>query len=145
MNQKIKNAKKKFESGYNCAQSVLYAFLDSNLITKDTALKIATGFGAGYGRMQDVCGAVSGAIMVLGLKHGRGEKEDLKVTNTMYQKTQDFITSFMDKHDSINCKELLNGCDLQTVEGRAEFKERDLFNHTCIKCVETAARILDED
>ena len=145
MNNKVEIAKEKFESGYNCAQSILFSFLDKSKISEDTALKIATGFGAGYGRMQEVCGAVSGAIMALGLKYGRGVKEDKEITITFYQKTQDFITSFIEKHDSIICKELLQGCDLRTDEGRAEFEKKDLFNCTCIKCVETAASILCND
>lgn len=145
MDSRINIAREKFESGYNCAQSVLFAFLDESKISKDVALKIACGFGAGYGRMQEVCGAVSGAIMALGLEYGRGETEENEITEEMFQKTQDFIASFKDKHGSIICRELLNGCDLRTKEGRAEFEEKDLFNNTCIKCVETAVRILKKD
>jgi len=145
MDQRVKIAKEKFESGYNCTQSVLFAFLDNNQISKDAALKIACGFGAGYGRVQEVCGAVSGAIMAMGLEHGRGEYEDNEITGEMYQKTQDFIKSFEKIHGSIICRELLNGCDLRTESGQAEFRDKDLFNKTCLKCVETSARILSED
>ncbi len=144
MTNKIQIAKEKFESGYNCAQSVLFAFIENNQISKDTALKIAIGFGAGYGRMQEVCGTVSGAIMALGLKYGRGENANEEITVNMYQKTQDFIKSFEKIHGSVICRELLNGCDLRTDLGQTEFKEKDLFNRTCVKCVETAARIIEE-
>jgi C_GCAxxG_C_C family probable redox protein len=144
MNDKIKIAKEKFESGYNCAQSVFFACLDDNQISRDTALKIATGFGAGYGRMQEVCGAVSGAIMALGLKYGRGENGENEITSEMYQKTQDFIKSFEEVHGSIICRELLDGCNLRSEQGQAEFKDKDLFNKTCLKCVETAVKILEE-
>ena len=144
MNDKIKIAREKFESGYNCAQSVFFSCLDDNQISRDTALKIATGFGAGYGRMQEVCGAVSGAIMALGLKYGRDENADNEITSEMYQKTQDFIKSFEKIHGSIICRELLNGCDLRTEEGKNEFREKRLLQNTCIKCVETAVKILSE-
>ncbi len=144
MNNKIQIAKEKFESGYNCAQSVLFAFIDKTQVTENAALKIACGFGAGIGRMQEVCGAVSGAIMAMGLKYGRGENEDRNASEEMYQKTQDFIKSFEDIHGSIICRELLNGCDLRTEEGQTEFREKGLLQNTCIKCVETAARILGE-
>ena len=144
MNDKIKIAREKFESGYNCAQSVFFACLDDNQISRDTALKIATGFGAGYGRMQEVCGTVSGAIMAMGLKYGRGENEDRNTTEAMYQKTRDFIKSFEDIHSSIICRELLNGCDLMTEEGQTEFRDQGLLQNTCIKCVETAVKILSE-
>ena len=144
MNDKIKIAIEKFESGYNCAQSVFFACLDDNQISRDTALKIATGFGAGYGRMQEVCGTVSGAIMAMGLKYGRGENEDRNTTEAMYQKTRDFIKSFEKIHGSIICRELLNGCDLMTEEGQTEFRDQGLLQNTCIKCVETAVKILSE-
>lgn len=144
MTNKIQIAKEKFESGYNCAQSVLFAFKENSQISEDIALKIATGFGAGYGRMQEVCGAVSGAIMAMGLKYGRGEQADKEITINMYQRTQDFIKSFEKIHGSIICRELLNGCDLRTDLGQIEFKEKDLFNQTCVRCVETAARIIEE-
>lgn len=145
MTNKIKIAREKFESGYNCSQSVLFVCMDKNQISQDTALKIANGFGAGMGRMQEVCGAVTGAIMVLGLKYGRGENEDRNATEQTYQKTRDFIKSFEDIHDSIICRELLNGCDLRTEEGQTEFMEKGLLENTCVKCVETAVRILENE
>ena len=66
----------KFTSGYNCAQSVLWAFRDEVGLEEDVALKLATGLGAGMGRKQEVCGAVTGGILVLGLRHGRGRADD---------------------------------------------------------------------
>jgi C_GCAxxG_C_C family probable redox protein len=144
MDNRVKIAREKFESGYNCAQSVFFACLDDNQLSRDTALKIATGFGAGYGRMQEVCGAVSGAIMALGLKYGRGENDENEITSEMYQKTQDFIKSFEEVHGSIICRELLDGCNLRSEQGQTEFREKGLLQNTCIKCVETAVRILKE-
>jgi len=144
MNNRVKISKEMFENGYNCAQSVFFASLDKNQISEDAALKIATGFGAGMGRMQEVCGAVSGAIMAIGLKYGRGKNEDKNVSEAMYEKTRDLINSFEETHGSIICRELLEGCDLRTREGQKEFVDKDLFNKTCIKCVETAVKILKD-
>ena len=144
MDNRVKIAKEKFESGYNCAQSVLFALADNNQISNDIALKIATGFGAGYGRMQEVCGAVSGAIMAMGLKYGRGENENKEITMDMYQKTQDFIEFFKKIHGSIICRELLNGYDLRSEKGQNEYREQELFQKTCLKCVETAVKIIEE-
>jgi hypothetical protein len=69
-------AVEKFLAGYNCAQAVLYAFCDDLCLDKDAALKLACGLGAGMARRQEVCGAISGGIIALGLKHGRGEGQD---------------------------------------------------------------------
>ena len=144
MDNRVKFAKEKFLSGYNCAQSVFFACLDEKQISKDAALKIATGFGAGLGRMQEVCGAVSGAIMAVGLKCGRGEGEDKNASEVTYQKTRDLIKAFKEIHGSILCRELLNGCNLRTEEGQTEFRDQGLLQKTCIKCVETAVRLLEE-
>ena len=74
MSNRTNIAVDKFLSGYNCAQSVLYAFREEIGLGDDMALKIACGLGAGMGRKQEVCGAVTGGILVLGLRHGRGPR-----------------------------------------------------------------------
>ena len=73
MNNRTEMAVSKFSEGYNCAQSVLYSFCDDIHLDKNTALKMACGFGAGMGRKEEVCGAVTGGIIVIGAKYGRGE------------------------------------------------------------------------
>ena len=73
MTTKSDVAVEKFLAGYNCAQAVLFSFCDDLVFDKNTALKLACGFGAGMGRRQEVCGAIIGGIIALGLKHGRGE------------------------------------------------------------------------
>ena len=65
-----------FRNGFNCAQSVLASYKDKININEDDLLKISCAFGAGMGRMQETCGAVSGAYMVLGLKYGKYKKDD---------------------------------------------------------------------
>ena len=66
---RVEQAVSKFAEGYNCAQSVLFSFCDDLGMDKDKALKIACGFGAGMGRKEEVCGAVTGGIMVIGAKY----------------------------------------------------------------------------
>lgn len=131
-------AEEKFLAGYNCAQAVLHSTAEDLGIDKNTALKIACGFGAGYGRAQEVCGAVSGAVMAIGLKHGRGEGEEKSRTEDTYRRTREFIAHFKQRHGSIQCRELID-CDLQTPEGQQSFKDRDLLHTTCARCVRTAA------
>ena len=131
-------AEEKFLASYNCAQAVLYSTSEDLGIDKDTTLKIACGFGAGYGRAQEVCGAVSGAVMAIGLKHGRGEGEEKSRTEDTYRRTREFIAHFKQRHGSIQCRDLI-GCDLQTPGGQQAFKDRDLLHTTCAQCVRTAA------
>ena len=69
MGTKNETAIQKFTSGYNCAQAILYSFKDEINIDGDTALKMACGFGAGMGRKGEVCGAVTGGIIVIGAKY----------------------------------------------------------------------------
>ncbi|NLJ10858.1 MAG: C_GCAxxG_C_C family protein [Treponema sp.] len=130
--------------GYNCAQSVVYAFCDDLHIDKEMAMKAATGFGAGMGRKEEVCGAVSGAIMVIGMKYGRAENQDRSLTEQTYQKTHALMDRFREKQGSFICRNLLNGCDLSTEEGRKEFKEKNLIENVCKPCVINAVEILKD-
>ena len=136
-------ASEKFLSGYNCAQSVLWAFAPRLNLDPDTALRVACGFGAGMGRRQEVCGAVTGGIMALGLKHGRGESQDRAATEETYAKTQELMRRFEAAHGTCSCRQLLGGCDLTTEEGQKAFKERDLHRLTCMPCVQAVAAIVD--
>jgi C_GCAxxG_C_C family probable redox protein len=135
-----KIAEEKFRSGYNCSQSVLFSFTDKLDLDKDTALKISNGFGGGMGRQQEVCGAVSGAIMVLGLLYGRGENDGPEEQETTYSKVRELIDCFKEEFGSVNCKELLSGCVLMTAEGQKQFKERGL-KERCCNYVRRAAEI----
>lgn len=144
MKTPVETASEKFLSGYNCAQSVLWTFAQRFNLDADTALKIACGFGAGIGRRQEVCGAVTGGIMALGLKYGRGEAQDPTATEQSYAKTQELMHRFEAVHGTCNCLNLLNGCDLNTEAGRAQFKDQDLKRTTCVPCVRTAADILED-
>ncbi|MBI5032627.1 MAG: C_GCAxxG_C_C family protein [Chloroflexi bacterium] len=134
----------KFLDGYNCAQSVVYAYSDDLGLDKDAALRIACGFGAGMGRKQDVCGAVSGGIFVLGLVHGRGEQDDRAATELTYAKTRELIEKFQQRNGNLTCRRLLNGCELTKAEGQKTFKENDLLNRVCRPCVESVIQILEQ-
>ena len=146
MKTKNEVAMEKFVAGYNCAQSVLYAFgPERDWMAR--LLKLATGLGAGMGRRGEVCGAVTGGILALGLKYGRGSRQERPATEDTYQKTLDLMAQFEQRHGSCLCRVLLDGCDLRTVEGQRYFKEHDLLHKTCMGCVqsvvETLAQIVD--
>ena len=142
--QKSKIATEKFMEGYNCAQSVFYAFCDNLNFDKNTALKLSCGFGAGMGRKEEVCGAVTGGIMVIGLKYGRGENDDTSLMEQTYKKTRALIDSFTDRHGSYICRNLLDGCELTSPEGREEYKNKELRSKVCKPCVESVVQIVEE-
>ena len=85
----------KFSEGYNCAQSVFYSFCDILRFDKDLALKMVCGFGAGMSRKEEVCGAVTGGIVVIGTKYGRGEKDDRSATEFTYKKQESLWISLL--------------------------------------------------
>ena len=143
MKNRTEIAVSKFSEGYNCAQSVFYSFCDTLQFDKNTALKIACGFGAGMGRKEEVCGAVSGGIMVIGAKYGRGERDDRTATELTYRKTRELMDRFEKKHGTFICRKLLNGCELTTEEGQKHFKEHNLSDTICQPCVQSVVEILD--
>jgi C_GCAxxG_C_C family probable redox protein len=95
------------------------------------------------GRKEEVCGAVSGGIMVIGAKYGRGENEDRKVTDNTYIKIRELMHKFSEKHGTYICRKLLNGCELTTEEGQKIFKENDYFNKVCKPCVRSVVEIIE--
>jgi len=144
MKTKSEAAVEKFLAGYNCAQSVLYAFGPELGLDGEIALKVATGLGAGMARRGEVCGAVTGGILALGLKYGRGGRQGRSATEETYQKTQELMARFEERHGSCSCRVLLEGCDLKTAEGQRHFKEQDLLHKTCVGCVQSVVEILTQ-
>ena len=137
-------ARSYFMSGCNCSQSVLTAFAEETGLSPDITLRIADGFGAGMGRTQEVCGAVTGGIMVIGLLFGKGAGETHEEKGILYARIRHFMEAFGKAYGSVNCKQLLNGCDLLTLEGQATFKERNLRD-TCAGFVASACEILTKE
>ncbi len=82
----------------------MYSFAQEACIDPDTALRVADGFGAGMGRKQEVCGAVSGGVMVIGLLFGKGENENREQKNLVYSKVRHFIDEFEHGYGTVNCK-----------------------------------------
>jgi C_GCAxxG_C_C family probable redox protein len=136
-------AMEKFMGGFNCAQSVLHAYAPELHFDPDLALRIANGFGAGMGRKQEVCGAVSGAIMVIGLLYGRGEHDGAERTEKTYATVRNLIDAFTEKYGSISCKQLLEDCSLVTEEGRRRFHDEQL-KEKCRGFVGAICGILDD-
>lgn len=132
-----------FNKGLNCAQSVLAAKSDLTGLPVRDSLKIATGFGAGMAKMQQTCGAVTGAYMVIGALHGRVNPDDEASRDKTYGLIEAFNRRFMALHGSLNCRELL-GVDLNTGEGIEKAEREGYFESRCATYVEDAEKILDE-
>ncbi len=137
-------AEKLFLEGYNCAQSVLCAFEDVTGIERETAAKLASSFGGGLGRMREVCGAVSGASMVLGLIKGYSDPKDFEAKKAHYARVREFAKRFKEQNGSIICRELLSGVD--TEKGGVPEKRTEQYYHKrpCALLCRQAAEILDE-
>jgi len=131
-----------FQDNYNCAQATLAAYAGDFDMKTDTALSIAVGFGAGMGRKQETCGAVSAAIMVLGLASRFKEEDRRPKINEVYDKVYRFIDEFTREEGTSNCRELLN-CDLATEEGQKFFKENNL-REKCRGYVRHCCELLDK-
>ena len=140
--EKTEAALRVFENGFNCAQSVVAAFLEQTGLPEQTAYRIACGFGAGMGRRQLTCGAVTGGIMVIGMKYGKDAGRTDRDKEKTYQLVVDFMREFQGRHATTECRELL-GCDLTTGEGKRHYEESHLHSTVCVECVKDAVTILD--
>ena len=130
-----------FQQGFSCSQAILAAHAPDLDLPHDTALKIAAGFGGGMGGHGEVCGAVTGAIMAVGLKTGSVEATDAAAKEKTYTLTRQVIEQFKARHGTILCRELL-GCDLSQPEGLQYAREAQLFTQRCPLFVHDAAEIV---
>ena len=131
-----------FKGGFNCSQAVLAAFSSKYGMDEKAAKKIACGFGAGCARQSLTCGAVTGAYMVIGLKHGRTDKDDNAARDTTYENARELTEKFKSLHGSVNCTDLL-GCNLGTPEGSSTFMEKELYKKKCLYYIRDVCRILE--
>ncbi|MBU7016201.1 MAG: C_GCAxxG_C_C family protein [Theionarchaea archaeon] len=132
---------KYFDSGFNCAESVLLSLSEVLGNTSDCIPQIATGFGGGM-RTGDICGAVSGAVMGLGLHFGRTTSEEKEKRDNTYAVVEEFVRQFRKIHGTIICRELL-GVDVTTEEGRAQYEKDDLHHQKCHAYCATAFKIAE--
>lgn len=140
---KAEEAVHSFNGNFNCAQSVFSVFAPELGLERETALKIATSFGGGIAHLDELCGAVTGALMVIGLKHGMVKDEDLEAKEKTYALSQEFAAKFKSRNGSLRCTELI-GYNLSNTEDYEKAEEADVFNTRCTKFVKDAVEILEE-
>jgi C_GCAxxG_C_C family probable redox protein len=131
-----------FKKGLNCAQAMLSTYGPQFGLKSEEAIRIARAFGSGMG-MGETCGAVTGALMVIGLKHARPEGSSLFSKEKTEDIAREFVARFKAKNGTTECRELL-GCDVSTHEGLRMAKKERHFKTRCPKFVQDAAEILEE-
>lgn len=129
-----------FHNGFNCAQAVLSTYCEALGLDKETALKLSCGLGAGMGRLGHVCGAVSGAYLLLGLKYGQSQSNDKEAKEKTYALVQAFSKRFEERNGTTICRDLL-GVDL-LLDDKVLAAER--VKDVCPKMVQDAAEIIEE-
>ncbi len=139
---RIDQAVSTFSSGFNCAESIVSAYAESLGMDRRTAIRMACGLGAGMSRMSGICGAVSGAILVLGMEFGRDHPYDEVSKEATYRNVRELCRRFEITHGSTGCANLL-GVDISTDEGLEIARENDLFTNRCPRFVEEAARLIE--
>jgi len=129
--------------GCNCAQAVLAVFAPELGLEQREAIRIATAFGGGMGRTDGVCGTVTGACMVLGLRSDMRSPEDRSAKDTAYSRMKEFDRRFRDRHGDTSCTGLI-GVNLSTPEGLQAARDRALFTTRCADLIRSAVEILEE-
>ncbi|MBI9039296.1 MAG: C_GCAxxG_C_C family protein [Bacteroidales bacterium] len=140
---KINKAEQEFVKGFNCSQSVLSVYCEQFGLDRNTAFLLSSAFGGGINKMGEICGAVSGAIMLIGLKYGRIDADDQDAIDRTEKLTSHFLDEFKKRNKFLKCKELL-GYDF-AIESENEFiKANGLTKQLCPKFVKDAVEIFEE-
>ena len=142
MSANAEEAVEMFGQGFNCAQAVFASSGKRFGLARGTACHIAQAFGGGMCFLDQTCGAVTGALMVIGLKHGKTTKDDAP-RQKAGQLSREFARRFIAKHGSLRCTELL-GCDLSKPKGVDQARALGLFRKICPKLVGDATEIVDQ-
>jgi C_GCAxxG_C_C family probable redox protein len=140
---RIEKAAGFWQKGYNCSQSVLTTFAPEFGVPEDVALKMACAFGAGIGRQQHFCGAVTGAVMAIGLKYGTGSDNPAGDKKVSYNKARLLFDEFRKLHGTVVCRELLDGLDMNNPEDYRIITGNNMFVLRCGKYVRDAVRIAE--
>ena len=137
-------AMQSFLDGYNCAQCMMLAFEDMLTIDLDTALKIASPFGGGMGRLREVCGSVSGMFMVLGFVKGYNEPGNYEGKKELYEHVQELARRYEEANGSIICRDL-RGLNVKKEEAAPEKRTEEYYKkRPCAEKIGSAAEILEQ-
>ncbi len=135
-------AAKLFMEGYNCAQAVIMAFADLIGMEEKQCAKLSSSFGGGMGRMREVCGAVSGMLMVAGMLYGYEGPEEGQIKKEHYGRVQELAEQFRAEAGSIICREILKNppSDPSPTPRTEEFYQQ----RPCVRMVTLAVRAMEQ-
>lgn len=147
LSKKAEQAKKRFESGCNCAQAVLGSFCEETGLSEETAMLVAAPFGGGIARTRETCGAVTGMLMVMGLANGYTPFTDQETHNRekarVYREGQALIRAFQEEFGSAICRELLQGVGADNTPIPAPRTGEYYKKRPCAECVAFAAGLAE--
>jgi len=132
-----------FRKSFNCSQAVFTVFGKDYGLSENDCLKVSCAFGGGMGRQQHTCGAVTGALMAIGMKYGKALNDPEEKKKETYAKTREFFEQFTGLNGSVNCKVLLDGLNMNDPVDHKEIMERKLFDNSCEKYVADAVKIVE--
>ena len=133
-----------FTEGCNCSQAVFAAFCDITGFDKDTALRLASGFGGGFGRQREVCGAVCGMTMAAGFIAGYSDTQNPQLKTDCYAAVHTLMQAFKAEKGSYICREIL-GITAEQYSPVATPRTAEFYKkRPCPGCIATAARLIDE-
>jgi C_GCAxxG_C_C family probable redox protein len=138
---KIERSASDFSKGYSCAQAVIRAFSEDLGLDLDLATRAAAAYGGGIARSGRLCGAVTGALMAIGLCYGSADPEDRGAKESTYTLARRFMQQFETKHGSLDCPVLL-GVSIGTPEGMQMARSQGLFATRCPVYVKDAVEMV---
>ncbi len=142
MTDRVALARENFLAGYNCAQSVLRAFAQPIGLTQEQALLLSSSFGAGMGRLREVCGALSSLLMIEGLLQGYTSPTQIEEKAAHYARVQALAARFRQEMGSLYCRDLL---DHPSTSPMPEARTPAYYaSRPCLRAVECAARLAQE-
>ncbi|MDZ4163968.1 MAG: C-GCAxxG-C-C family protein [Smithellaceae bacterium] len=142
MSEKIAEAVQASREGMNCCQSIIATYGPPLGLPPEVAVRLGSCFGGGLGRAGEVCGALTGATMVLGWKYGPLDAKNREARELGYALVRELVGIFRERRGAVTCRELLN-CDISTAENYALAKERGVMKELCPMLVQDAAEILE--
>ncbi len=144
MSEASEKAVQCFTDGFSCSQAVLSSCCERFGLDKELAYKVAGAFGGGMGHIDGACGAVTGALMLIGLKYGKYKKEDAESKDRTYAAVKRYVDAFKAKYGSIDCTDLIK-FDISVQSGLLKAREAGVFKSVCPGLVKESVELVEKE